>query len=103
MQISQAVAEKQNSRTIMDKFFNPSSVVVIGASNAANNLGATICKILTEDVAYPGRVYAVNRAGEDVCGAKGYSSLDDLGEAVDLAVIITPAFVVHRIFRLKKP
>ena len=99
MGTSQAVAAKQCDAAGVDKFFNPSSVVVIGASNAAFNLGATICKILMEDIRYPGRVFAVNRAGEDVHGAKGYSSLDDIGESVDLAVIITPAFVVPGLIR----
>ncbi len=83
----------------LEKFFNPSSVVVIGASNAPANLGATICRVLTEDVRYPGRVYAVNRAGEDVFGAKGVSSLEAIADAVDLAVIITPAFVVPEFVR----
>ncbi len=83
----------------MEKFFNPSAVVVIGASNAGFNLGATICKVLTEDIGYPGRVYAVNRAGENVFGAKGFRSLNDIGEPVDLAVIITPAFVVPEFVR----
>jgi acyl-CoA synthetase (NDP forming) len=89
-----AVATKPLEATDMDKFFHPSSVVVIGASNAASNLGATICKTLGEDVGYAGRVFAINRAGEDVYTAKGYSRLDDIDAPIELAVIITPAFVV---------
>ncbi len=81
-------------KSYMDKFFNPSSVVVIGASNADFNLGATICKILKEDIGYSGRVYAVNRGGEDVHGASGFTSVGDIQDDVDLAVIITPAAVV---------
>jgi len=99
MGMLQAVAAKLPDTVGIGKFFNPSSVVVIGASNAAFNLGATICKILTEDISYPGRVYAVNRAGEDVYGARGYCSLEDIGESPDLAVIITPAFVVPELIR----
>lgn len=100
MCMSEAVAAQQVVAIAdMDTFFNPSSVVIIGASNAAFNLGATICKALIDDVSYPGRVYAVNRAGEDVCDAKGFRSLDDIGEPIDVAVIITPAFVVPEIVR----
>jgi acetyltransferase len=94
MRTIQAVAAKLVNSANLDIFFNPSSVVVIGASNAASNLGSTICKVLGVDIGYPGRVYAVNRAGEDVYGAKGFQSLDDISEPIDLAVIITPAFVV---------
>jgi acyl-CoA synthetase (NDP forming) len=78
----------------MNNFFNPSAVVVIGASNADFNLGATICKTLKEDIGYPGRVYAVNRAGENVHGAPGFKSVGDIEDDVDLAVIIAPAAVV---------
>lgn len=78
----------------MDNFFNPSTIVVIGASNADFNLGATICKTLKEDIPYSGEVFAVNRGGEDVHGAKGYKSIGDIERAVDLAVILAPAAVV---------
>ncbi|MEE9911842.1 MAG: CoA-binding protein [Deltaproteobacteria bacterium] len=78
----------------MDKFFNPSGVVVIGASNAAFNLGATICKTLKEDIAYQGQVFAVNRGGEEVHGAPGFTQVGDIEAPVDLAVILAPAAVV---------
>ena len=78
----------------IDKFFNPSAVVVIGASNAAFNLGATICKTLKEDIAFPGRVFAVNRGAEDVHGAPGFKSVAEIADDVDLAVIVAPAAVV---------
>src|SRR5512145_1007277 len=78
----------------MDKFFNPSGVVVIGASNAAFNLGATICKTLKEDIAYQGQVFAVNRGGEEVHGAPGFTQVCDIEAPVDLAVILAPAAVV---------
>jgi acyl-CoA synthetase (NDP forming) len=80
----------------LEKFFNPSSVVVIGASNAPFNLGATICTCLKEYIKYPGPAYAINRKGEAVNGCPGYTSVHQLPEAVELAVIITPAGVVPR-------
>jgi acyl-CoA synthetase (NDP forming) len=85
--------------SFMDKFFNPSSVAVIGASNADFNLGATICKTLKEDISYSGPVYTVNRRGETVHGCRGYASVRDIPDDVDLAVVITPAAVVPRIVR----
>jgi acyl-CoA synthetase (NDP forming) len=84
----------QLKTSYMDKFFNPSSVVIIGASNAVFNLGATICLSLKQYVGYHGAVYAVNRKGEEVHGCPGYSSVRDLPGGIDLAVIIAPASVV---------
>jgi acyl-CoA synthetase (NDP forming) len=75
----------------MKLFFDPKSVVVIGASNAPFNLGATICNVLKDYLQYPGVVYAVNSKGEAVNGYPGYSSVLDLPQAPDLAVIIVAA------------
>ena len=50
-------------------------LLVIGASNANFNLGATICKTLKEVVPYKGRVYAVNRSGENVLWRNWFSEI----------------------------
>jgi acetyl-CoA synthetase (ADP-forming) len=83
----------------MDTFFNPSSVVVIGASNSPFNLGATICRSLNEFSPFKAPVHAVNRKGEDVYGCPGYTALADIPGHVDLAVIIAPAQVVPGFIR----
>ena len=83
----------------MEKFFDPKSVVVVGASNSPFNLGATICNMLKDYLHYPGAVYAVNSKGETVNGYPGYSSLLDLPETPDLAVIIVAAKNVPGIIR----
>lgn len=83
----------------MELFFDPKSVVVIGASNAPFNLGATICNMLKDYLRYTGAVYAVNSKGETVNGYPGYSSVLDLPEAPDLAIIIVAARNVPDIIR----
>lgn len=100
MGISEAVKVNQVDGVVdMDKFFNPSSVVIFGASNGKFNLGAMICKALSDGVKYQGRAYAVNSAGEDVAGTKGFKSLEDIQDDIDLAVIITPASVIPGLIR----
>lgn len=85
--------------TTLDRFFNPASVVVIGASNAPFNLGATICNCLKDYIPFKGSVYAVNRKGEAVHGCPGHTSVLDIPESVDLGIIITPASVVPHFIR----
>ncbi|HQO02273.1 MAG TPA: CoA-binding protein, partial [Spirochaetota bacterium] len=82
----------------MDKFFNPESVAIIGASNTPFNLGASICTIL-KHLEFAGNIYAINRKGEEVNGCPGFTSILDIPEVVDLAVIITPSKVVPGIVR----
>ena len=83
----------------MEKFFDPKSVVVVGASNSPFNLGATICNMLKDYLKYSGTVYAVNSKGDAVNGYPGYSSILDLPETPDLAVIIVAAKNVPGIIR----
>ncbi len=82
----------------MERFFNPQSVAVIGASNSPFNLGASICAII-KHLDFKAGVYAINRKGEAVQGCPGYRSILDVPETVDLAVIITPAGAVPQIIR----
>ena len=83
----------------METFFDPKSVVVIGASNTPFNLGATICNMLKDYLQYPGAVYALNSKGETVNGYPGYSSIMDLPETPDLAIIIVAARNVPNIIK----
>ncbi len=83
----------------MNTFFNPGSVAVIGASNAPLNLGSTICNMLKDYLNYPGPVYPVNSKGEAVNGYPGYSSVAQIPEIPDLAVIIVAARNVLGIIR----
>ncbi len=82
----------------MDRFFSPESLVVIGATSSFFNLGGTICNMLTH-IQYKGRVYAVNPRGEDSYGCKGFASVGELPETVDLAIIIVAARFVPGIVR----
>ncbi len=82
----------------MDRFFNPSSVVVIGSSNSPFNLGASISYALS-CLGYTGRMFAVNSKGEDVHGSRGFKSVFDIPGEVDLAIVLTPARVVPAIVR----
>jgi acyl-CoA synthetase (NDP forming) len=83
----------------MEKFFDPKSVVVVGASNTPFNLGATICNMLKDYLQYSGPVYAVNSKGEAVNGYPGFTSILDLPQAPDLAVIIVPARIVPAVIK----
>lgn len=83
----------------MEKFFNPESVVVIGASNSPFNLGATICNILKDYLDYTGAVYVVNSKGEQVNGCPGFSSVPALSAVPDMAIIIVAARHVPGIIR----
>jgi acetyl coenzyme A synthetase (ADP forming)-like protein len=71
-------------------FFAPASVAVIGASSRRESIGGLLFRnILAGE--YTGAAYPVNRSGEPVAGVRAYTSVDELPETVDLAVICLPA------------
>lgn len=78
-----------------DKLLYPDSVAVIGASQKPG-IGRSILENLIRD-GFSGRKYAVNMRGEDVLSVKGYLSINDIEEPVDLAVIATPGKTVLEI------
>ncbi len=82
----------------MQRFFNPESVAVIGASNSPFNLGATISRIL-QYLNYSGSAYAVNTRGEDVHGSPGFTSVLHIPGKVDLAIILAPSRNVPQIMK----
>ncbi len=71
-------------------FFAPSSLAVVGASHRRGSIGGELFRnVLAAD--FDGAAYPVNRDGEPVGGVRGYRSLGELPETVDLVVICLPA------------
>ncbi|MFN2128015.1 MAG: acetate--CoA ligase family protein, partial [Anaerolineales bacterium] len=81
-------------KNILDKFFHPKSIAVIGASENLLSYGSRYVQALI-DFGYKGKIYAVNRNGEQVLGHKIYRSIADVPKPVDLVFItINARFVV---------
>ena len=74
----------------LQPFFAPMSVAVIGASRRRGSIGGELFRnMLAAD--FVGTAYPVNRSGEPVAGVRAATSIADLPEVVDLAVICLPA------------
>src|ERR1700688_1740872 len=80
-------------RYALDAFFRPSSVAVVGASITPGSVGSIIMRNLLQNP-FGGVVYPVNPKRKAVHGVFCYPSLMEVPEAVDLAVIATPASTV---------
>ncbi len=77
----------------LDKIFNPASIAVIGATEKEGSVGATLMKNLLE-LGFKGKVFPVNIKKQPVYGKKTYSSVLEIDEPVDLAIIAVPAKAV---------
>ncbi len=71
-------------------FFEPASVAVIGASARPGSIGGSVFRNIIH-AEFTGAAYPINRDGTPVAGVRAYSSLRELPETVDLAVIAVGA------------
>jgi acetyltransferase len=74
-------------------FFTPRSVAVIGASERAGSVGATLLANLAS-AGFGGQVWPVNPKYRELAGMPVWHDAADLPEAPELAVICTPAATV---------
>ncbi len=79
----------------LDKIFSPKSIAVIGASGTPGSVGYILLKNLIAS-GYEGVVYPVNNKRKSVQGVRAYSSINDIPEIVDLAIIAIPAVFVAK-------
>ena len=77
----------------LDALLNPCSVVVVGASDRPQSVGAKVARNLLQG-SYAGRVWFVNARRDCVAGQLAFRTIAQLPDAPDLAVICTPAATV---------
>ncbi|WP_330202684.1 bifunctional acetate--CoA ligase family protein/GNAT family N-acetyltransferase [Cyanobacterium sp. Dongsha4] len=78
--------------------FAPKSVALIGASEKEGSVGRTLLwNLITHP--FGGTVFPVNPKRKSVMGIRAYSSIQDVPETVDLAIIATPAVTIPDIIR----
>lgn len=85
-------------RQPLDAIFSPRNVAVIGASEKAGSVGRTLLWNLISSP-FGGAVFPVNPKRSSVLGIKAYPSIAEVPEAVDLAVIATPASTVPSVIQ----
>ncbi len=74
-------------------FFAPQIVAVVGASSRRGSIGGELFRNVL-DAGFAGVVHPVNRGGNPVAGVRGYRSVEDIPDRVELAVICVPALQV---------
>lgn len=82
----------------LEKFFNPKSVAIIGATENPKNITSVIIKNLIE-MKFKGNLVPVNPNRDKVFGSKCYPSLLDIKEQIELAVIVVSAGLVPEILK----
>jgi acetyl coenzyme A synthetase (ADP forming)-like protein len=74
-------------------FQNPTSIAVIGASTEEQKVGHYVLKNLITQ-GFAGSIFPVNPKAPEILGKKAYPNVTAIPDAVDMAVIVTPAATV---------
>jgi acetyl coenzyme A synthetase (ADP forming)-like protein len=82
---------------MMEKFFSPKSVAVIGASHIPGKIGYVIFENLVRK--FGGKVYAVNINTIPILDREVFPSVKKIPDEVDLAIIVIPAQFVPRVLK----
>jgi acetyltransferase len=69
--------------------FAPKSVAVFGASDSADSVGQVVFQNMLQS-GFQGALYPINPNHSEIQGCKAYSSISEITESVELAVIATP-------------
>ncbi|MGA3115410.1 MAG: acetate--CoA ligase family protein [Syntrophobacteraceae bacterium] len=77
----------------MDDLFNAESIVIIGVSDAIDNLGKNVVSNLV-NLGYKGKIYPVGPRGGEVSGLPIYRSVSELPGTAEVAVVLVPASFV---------
>jgi acetyl coenzyme A synthetase (ADP forming)-like protein len=74
---------------MLEAFFTPQSVAVIGAARKPGKLGYGVLSNILQ-YGYSGKVYPINPKAEEILGLKSYPSVLEVPDPVELAIIVIP-------------
>lgn len=77
----------------LDSFFAPESIALIGASRDQEKIPGRLLSMLRKND-FPGMIYPINPNYGDIDGLKCFPSIAEVGQPIDLAIVIIPARAV---------
>jgi acetyltransferase len=81
---------------MLEAFFEPTSIAIIGASRKTGKVGHEVIKNVLES-GFNGKIFPVNPKAEEILGLKCYPSVLKIPDEIDLGVIIIPAAFVPKV------
>lgn len=83
---------------MLEAFFKPNAVAIVGASSSPEKLGYTVLANVIES-GYKGEIYPINPKATEIYGYKAYKSVLDVPTTPDLAVMVIPYQIVPTALR----
>src|SRR5260370_4937594 len=97
MTVSRALNNNKKDHASMphplDSLFAPDGIALIGASRDLEKIPGRLLSMLRKNE-FPGKIFPINPNYGDIDGLKCYPAIADVGQPIDLAIVIIPAGVV---------
>ena len=74
---------------IIENFFYPKSICVVGASTKEKSIGYEILNSIS-NYGYSGSIFPVNPNADSVLGYKCYKTIEEINKKIDLGIIVVP-------------
>src|SRR5258708_25171777 len=74
----------------LDTFFAPDSIALIGASRDLEKIPGRLLSMLRKNE-FPGKIFPITPNYGDIDGLKCSPAIADVGQPIDLAIVIIPA------------
>src|SRR4030042_5051856 len=87
-----------SGKSTISLFFEPQSIAVIGSLREGYFGGYVVVKTLL-NAGFAGKIYPVNPSYPEVLGLKAYSSIKEIPEKIDLAIIMINRRSVPNVMR----
>ncbi len=75
--------------TNLQNFFYPETFCIVGASSKEKSIGYELLRSI-RDYGYTGKLLPVNPKANDILGYKCFSSIEEITEPIDLAMVVVP-------------
>ncbi|MFZ1343525.1 CoA-binding protein [Thiothrix eikelboomii] len=82
----------------LNQLFAPSAVAIFGATERPDTVGFLVLQNLIE-AGFQGKIFPINPKYKTIQGLTGYPGLPVITEAIELAIIATPANTVGEIIK----
>ena len=73
----------------IQNFFYPATFCIVGASSKEKSIGYELLKSVKE-YGYTGKVLPVNPKAHEILGYKCFSTIEEIKESIDLAMVVVP-------------
>ncbi len=83
---------------ILDKFFKPESIAIVGASAKENSIGRILIDNLRKD-GFSGSIYPINPKHGEILGIPAFPSITAAPAGIDLAIVAVPIKGVPEVMR----